>query len=220
MGNSAETVFDRIIREAKGSPHPTSLDIEKTVYFEGPWFHIGRRAIEILRRPEEIRDFMKRYVDYISKEYDLERKAAEETAINIIGYSTGYLDDDDANIWFDALPDISHPITGRERPFMEGHDVDAYFIVGRSRDEEIRDYLRIRLPRELSSIGFRFVDKHPIAREGSDYFAFRVRPSGNGEGSVIYLFLFGYIKGLEDSMKGDLKKSCRLVLETVKRKTG
>ena len=147
-----ESILEKVLHEVPSSPHPSPFPKEELPFFEGPWFDIGRRAIEILEDINKIKDFMDQYILYIQDKYGLKRESAEQSAKDCVGYCTGYVDDKKANKWFDALSDISHPIMGRERPFKVGDNVGFYYVIGKSNDKEIREYLTRNLTVELSGL--------------------------------------------------------------------
>jgi len=73
-------------------------------------------AIQVLKAPEEIKMFYQEYVEYLRQYGDSEEiRANPETVANKnIGYVIGYYNKVTAGRWFDVLPDISHPIFGRD----------------------------------------------------------------------------------------------------------
>ena len=222
MVEAKESILEKVIKEVPNSPHPSPFPIKETPFFEGTWFDIGRRAVEILKDICEIKEFMDKYTQYIHTNYKLSLDEAEKSAKKVVGYCTGYVDDTQANKWFNALPDINHPITGRERPFKGGDNVEIYHIIGKSDDEEIKSYLTRALTEDITGLGFQVLDRsNPIqGRDNQDYFAFRIKPKNtNSLGNTgAYMFLMGYIQGIQSRMKGEIGKSCKLGLEKVNKR--
>lgn len=217
-----ESILERVIKEVPNSPHPSPFPIQETPFFEGPWFDIGRRAVEILEDTNEIREFMDKYIQHIHTNCGLSLDEAEKSAKNVVGYCTGYVDDTQSNKWFDALPDINHPLMGRERPFKGGDNVEMYCIIGKSNDEEIKRYLTRALAEDLTKFGFQVLDEgNPIqGRDNQDYFAFRIKPTNTSflGDTGAYMFLAGYIQGVPYHMKEEIGKYCKLGLEKVNKK--
>ncbi|MBT7367135.1 hypothetical protein HN814_02915, partial [Candidatus Woesearchaeota archaeon] len=105
------------------------------------YFDIARRAVEVIESPGEIQQFVKEFVQHIQIKYSLDEKIAKQEMNKTIGYCTGYVDDDQANIWFYALPDIKHPITGRERPFNKAKNSQGYLLTIETGTEKIKKYV-------------------------------------------------------------------------------
>ncbi len=67
------------------------------------WKLRSRGAIDDLTAAEDIKQFYREY----SAAY------GEDLANSNIGYALGYYGSDVMRRWFDALPDVSHPVFGR-----------------------------------------------------------------------------------------------------------
>lgn len=218
MAGTKESVLERVIREAENSPHPSLYPKEEAIAYEGPWFDIGRRAVEILTEPKEIKDFMEKYVQHICDEHGLDTETAKKSARDVVGYCTGYVDDEQANRWLRALPSISHPIMGRERPFKGGRG--DFYIVGQSEDMDIRSFLKRRIL-EISGPVFEVLNKGElvIGRDNPSYFAIglRLKPE-TLDSTNAYMFLAGITGGLPLGMKDELGKTCKLSLESLSTK--
>lgn len=219
-----ESILERVLKEIPNHPCK-SMFIEELPLFEGDWFHVGRTAVEILEESDEIRAFMVSYVDYIQKERDLdERGVAEKNAKDIVGYCTGYVDNVQANRWFDALPDIRHPIMGRERPFLT-KEVDAFYIIATNITRKGIEYLNGRLS-EISHTGlvssFDIESADGQNQDGTgydeDYATFKLTIRKDGlfnDYKSIYLVLNGFIMGVRSKMSEEIGESCKLYIETL-----
>ena len=193
-------------------------------FFNDSWFSIGRRAVELLEDPVEIKEFMKQYINYVQKESGVsENDKAEERVKEIIGYSTGYVDERKARIWFKTLPDIRHPIVGRERFFMHGKNVQSYYLICKDSDQEFKEYMQKALNQDFRKEGLiaacevRYIPN----KDNCSYFAFQITPKTEGifqKPSEIYTYLTGYIKGLSARIKEETGKSCELVLDILNKK--
>ncbi|MBI5066459.1 hypothetical protein HZA97_09580 [Candidatus Woesearchaeota archaeon] len=215
-----ESVLERVIKETKNSKHPSPFQIKDIIpSFDGPWFDVGRRAIQILEEKEEIKEFTKKYIDYIHQNYKLSTEEAEKSAKEILGYCTGYVDDAQANKWFNALPDITHPITGRERPFRGADKTDLYYVVGKSNDEKVKKYITKAFAEELPESWYKVLDKKTTVqgRDNKEYFAIRIKPLNNNSMQT-HMFLTGFMYGLTSRVEEELGKPCKLSLEMIKRK--
>jgi hypothetical protein len=72
-------------------------------------------AIEVLRDAEKIRQYEREYIEWMRENASTEeiRRDAERVARSNIGYILGYYGKKEQKRWFDALPEVSHPIFGR-----------------------------------------------------------------------------------------------------------
>lgn len=213
-----ESVLERVLNESEGIPNPTPFRKEQERFSEGTWFSIAWKAMESIKAPYEIVEFMGEYIAHIQKQEGCTVEEATGFANRAVGYCTGYAENDIANIWFEALPDISHPVMGRERPFLKGRDIGSFYFICRSSDPEIRDYVK----EVLMETNRAFFGKIEYV-EGSDwYFAFmfdvanRERWGKMGGDKAIYLFFTGLAEGMRGKMESDLGKSCEITLDTLK----
>lgn len=215
---AAESVLERVIREAPNIPDPSPFDLRGSQFWEGPWFAIGKKAVLLITDPDEMKPFMQQFADYIQEKYKLSEEKAEKSAIDCIGYCTGYVGDKLANKWFRAVPEISHPIMGRERPFRGGDNVSMYCVMGQSDDDEVKSYLFRRLKEDIDDFGFEVIDGETIvSKDNPSYFAIRLMPKQSGwmKGSMAYIFMKGLVIGLESQIEKDLGKLCKLSLDTI-----
>jgi hypothetical protein len=109
-------------------------------------------AIETLKEPEEIKQFVKEYEEYMlthcgrhpdhpEDEQDLKTVGHEiEIARSNVGYILGYYSDGTARRWYSALPNISHPVFGHG--FGRGKDPTPKeaFDTGRKMGENSRNH--------------------------------------------------------------------------------
>ncbi len=214
-----ESVLERVIKEVPNSPHPSPFQIKDIIpSFDGPWFDVGRRAIQIIEEKEEIKEFTKQYINHIHQEYKLSIDQAEKSAKEILGYCTGYVDDSQANKWFNTLEDITHPVTGRERPFKGANKTDTYYVVGKSNDEQVRKYITKALSEELPKKAYKVLDKDATVqgRDNEEYFATRIKPLYPS--MQTHMFLTGFVYGLNLRMEEEIKKTCKLSIEIVKKR--
>jgi hypothetical protein len=80
---------------------------------EGPTISDMLHALCNLKKPDQIREFVKEYEEWMVINGDPEIKGKEiETARRNIGYILGYLDEKERTRIYSALPKISHPIFG------------------------------------------------------------------------------------------------------------
>lgn len=214
-------ILERVIKEVPNLDYHFMFLEEMNQFLASPYSKIGQRAVELLENSDEIKEFMKGYIDYISEEYKLDKKEAEHNAKAIVGYSTGFVSDEQANIWFNAIFDITHPVMGRERPFIRGKNAEAYYVIGESEDEEIRNFLKKSLCDALPKLGFNMLDKNNlrIGHDNPKYFSLGFYPLDDKiiGGEYSYLYLSGVIMGLNSFMNLEIGKSCKLCLEAVKK---
>jgi len=82
---------------------------------EEPKLNVLFAALKLLKDPQEIKQFYQEYIGFLGQSEDPEvRKNPKTTADSNIGYALGYLTQETANRWFKTLPDVSHPILGRD----------------------------------------------------------------------------------------------------------
>lgn len=74
-------------------------------------------AIGTLTDPEEMRQYVKEYGEWIDEQRGDGR--GKEIAMGNIGYAVGYFSHETADRWFAAIEDLSHPIFGRTHPSPE-----------------------------------------------------------------------------------------------------
>ena len=104
-------------------------------------------AVETLRDPTEMRQFYQEYVGYLRQHGDTENVRANPEAVanSNIGYIVGYYDKKTADIWFEALPDVSHPILGRDIFSVSPEDAfKAGQISSQEGQESARRYIEQR----------------------------------------------------------------------------
>lgn len=215
-----KTVLERVIAtEMTLEEMPSVLEM---LSFEEPdtTFNIGIKAVKLLENPDEIKQFMDDYTAEIVRREKVSLQRAREVAEDIVGYCTGYVNDDRANKWFNALPTISHPVTGRERPFFKDKKVNYYVVIGRTRDPEIIACLTRKLTEEFSmaGVGPRFEVQTREGRDNKGYFGIELTAKENGiftQPKDVFLFLTGYVKGLNMRIQDEIGKTCPLVVETI-----
>ena len=212
-----ESLLERIIREVPKSRHPSPFPKENLPVFSGPYFDIGRRAVEMLEDPTDIKEFMQQYTAHIQKKYHVQdRKKAEANAKDVVGYCTGYVDDRKANLWFDALPDITHPVTGRKRPFHV--KADEFYVIATDISTKAIQYMKERF-KELGS-AYRVTQ---LEQKGDNaYIVFKLGLNDKVmiacDPTMTYLFLKGFITGLTSIIQKDFGESCNLQLEMISKK--
>ena len=101
-------------------------NIIKTLQATDPKRHVAFIAIEQLKKREEIQEFYKEYIQLLK---DSEVKDPEKIAQQNIGYIVGYYDKETADKWMKTLPNVSHPVFGKNIPF---NDPDAAFQASRN----------------------------------------------------------------------------------------
>ncbi len=104
-------------------------------------------AVETLRDPTEMIQFYQEYVGYLRQHGDSENVRAnpEACANSNIGYIVGYYDKATADKWFGALPDVSHPIFGRDMFSVSPEDAfKAGQIASQEGSEGARRYIEQR----------------------------------------------------------------------------
>jgi hypothetical protein len=93
-------------------------------------------AIEELKTPDEIRQFVKEYEDYLVANSNEETKGRErQVARSNVGYILGYYSDETQKRWYKELPNVSHPVFGYgfgrgqeitpEEAFEKGKEIGA-----------------------------------------------------------------------------------------------
>lgn len=212
MRRTEDALLERMIRKAESTPHPSPFDRKVFPFYEGPWFNTARAAVESLQNPAEIREFMRRYAEHTQKTYGLSPEEAGRTTREAVGYCTGYVDDEQANIWFRSVLDICHPVMGRKRPFVIDGELEAYYLIGRSEDDEVPQYVLRNLSHNLLGLE---PTKPPIIRgkDNRSYFAIRVLPSTGFTATQGYLFLRGFVEGISTRMREEIGKECNIVCE-------
>lgn len=212
---SGQSILERILEEIPDSPHPSPFD-KKIVPFIDSHFDVGRLAVETLEEPDEIVAFMDAYVAYIREKAGLNKEQAQERAKSNVGYATGYVDDRKANLWFQVLPDISHPITGRERPFLSGEAGAYYIIVTNTTPEAVR-YIQERLDDlRTPSLAPSFDITHITESGINPYTTFKLTTKSRGicaQPSDVYLFLSGFVSMLPRSMERDIGITTKISVE-------
>jgi hypothetical protein len=70
-------------------------------------------AIEVLKNPDDIRQFFKEYEEYMIKHSDASIKGRErEVARSDVGYVLGYYCDETRKLWYGVLSEVGHPFFG------------------------------------------------------------------------------------------------------------
>jgi hypothetical protein len=102
-----------------------------------PKRHAVFTAIEELSTREEIRQFYEEYINYLKTEArePQVRREAERVARENIGYILGYYDKNTADKWMKTLPEVYHPIFGRDIFTVKPEDA---FIRGQKYGEKLR----------------------------------------------------------------------------------
>ena len=200
---SSISPLEKALLRASQTSHPSPVDKEilqtSLPSIDGHWFDVGRAAVETLAATDEIIQFLQEYTTHISKDYGLSQENAARSAREIVGYCTGYVDDEQANRWFRALPDIRHPVTGRKRPFVLGA-VDAFYariaVKNRQQGRRVVERLEDRLSQQ-------FTTKEEGAEEGAIFV--RIIPRGPlfQDAATAYLFLTGIAYGVASSFETD-----------------
>jgi hypothetical protein len=90
-----------------------AMTLFQKVWDKDPKRNVVFTAIDMLTDPDEIRQFIKEYEDWMLKNADGTAKGkGVETARKNVGYILGYYGDETQKLWYSALPDVSHPIFG------------------------------------------------------------------------------------------------------------
>jgi hypothetical protein len=97
-------------------------------------------AIEKLKDPTDIKQFMRDYEEWMLKNGDLSIRGREaEVARSNVGYILGYYDGATAKLWYGCLDNVSHPIFGET--FGRGKDVtpEEAFNMGVERGKRTKE---------------------------------------------------------------------------------
>lgn len=208
-----ESILERVqkdIGNLKCKPGPKRLcpDILQA-YFVAGHLTILQRAVEMLSRKSQILTFMDEFTAYLGSKAGLAPDQARERANCLAGYATGYVGDRRANIWFDALPDISHPVTGRERPFRKDV-IDAGYIVhvnANCGNEVIEDLNGIIQASKLE-----------LVSQSDKGISVAIMPAGTPSpqsNHSYYLLLKGFCMGYESRLRSELGKHIEVKLEAI-----
>ena len=93
--------------------------IEKLIAIE-PGRNLVFTAIDKLRAPEEIEQFIKDYPHFIAENNaGITMAEAKRIAYGNIGYVLGYYSQETAERWLAASDEISHPVFGRSIPYSQ-----------------------------------------------------------------------------------------------------
>jgi hypothetical protein len=97
-------------------PPRVGQDLIKKLERANPNRNLLFNAIETLKTPEEMRTFYREYVEYMRLNGNNEeiKANAERVAKENIGYVIGYYNEETGNRWMKALPEVYHPIFGRD----------------------------------------------------------------------------------------------------------
>lgn len=71
-------------------------------------------AVEQLKDEAQIREFFQQYVEWLKSSVEQDPEAV---ARQNIGYVVGYYNKETADRWMKVLPDVSHPIFGKNIPW-------------------------------------------------------------------------------------------------------
>ncbi|MEK7617256.1 MAG: hypothetical protein AAB414_04320 [Patescibacteria group bacterium] len=106
-GNQPESILQRLQK----------LDPERNVAFT---------AVEQLKDPQEMQQFMDEYAKWLGENSDDEeiKRNPFQVAGSNVGYIVGYYDKATADRWFQAIEGLSHPIFGTNLPW--NRPADAY----------------------------------------------------------------------------------------------
>jgi len=70
-------------------------------------------AIDKLKEPKDIQQFVKEYEEWMLKNGDISIKGREaEVARSNVGYILGYYSDATAKLWYGCLDNVNHPVFG------------------------------------------------------------------------------------------------------------
>ncbi len=225
-----QSILERIIGEVDNLEFRSPFrDVVNLDNLPNGLLDIVQRAIELLDDSKDIQTFRDELVAYISSDARYKKEDAFQLANSSIGYATGYYDDMKANIWFDALSDISHPIMGRQRPFLAGKNPIGFYLSVETDDSYLKAYLR----KEFTNIGGEensFFPEYTVtineldAQDGiSGRIIAHLSPKSRGylinNGGDHYMFLSGVCMGLELKTKEEIGKECRIKIDMIERNT-
>jgi hypothetical protein len=207
-----ESLLQQMAREAKSTEHPSPVPMHKGPAYEGHWYGVGRRAVERLSGASDIATFMEEYSAHISSLTGASLAEARLAANRTVGYCTGYVDDEQANKWFEALPDISHPVMERERPFMEHAERDSMYLVFDTTDPEVIGYLGRRLRETLVNATITYAPT-PDGKRGT----LQMSPTSGRWGSAgdTFMYLAGLSQGFPDAMEQEIGKTCKIEMRRI-----
>jgi hypothetical protein len=162
--------------------------------------------VERLSGAADIATFMEQYTAHISSLTGASLAEARLAANRTVGYCTGY-DDDQANKWFEALPDISHPVMERERPFMEHANADSMYLVMDTTDPEAIAYLGRRLQDILVNATITYAPA-PDGTRGT----LQMSPTSGAWNNAreTYMYLAGLSQGFPQAMQDEIGKTCKI----------
>lgn len=180
-------------------------------------YGLAREAVNRYTRRADIMRFYKELVEVVQNEMHCDNiETARRLTDDIVGYCTGYADDDHQRRWFGALPTIKHPIYGRDPKMGIKGEVVEYLIHVRSNDERtvraVFENLRSELDTEPHALPT--FDVYALEDMTGEYsvFGLMVRHKGiweDADSSHIMLFLRGAIEGVKIS----LDKNVEMTLE-------
>ena len=85
-----------------------------------PQRNVAFIAIEELKDPDEMRQFMAEYVEWLSNSDDEQvRKDPAKVAGSNIGYVIGYYSKETSDRWLNAIEGLSHPVFGTNIPYSD-----------------------------------------------------------------------------------------------------
>jgi len=99
----------------EGGPQVPKNLLEKLQAKE-PDRDVAFTAIEELKDKAQIREFFQQYVELLKGAVE---EDPEAVARQNIGYIVGYYNKETVDRWMGALPDVSHPVFGRDIPFYK-----------------------------------------------------------------------------------------------------
>lgn len=99
---------------------PTGKNLFEQMREIDPNRHAVFNAIDKLKTPEEMRQFLSDYAAQLKVEAEEDPK---QIAGREIGYALGYISEDASKRWMEAVPEVSHPAFGKNIPWGEGNTV-------------------------------------------------------------------------------------------------
>ena len=87
------SALEKVLEELPGFEPPFSFPGSPDPFLASGWSSIANCAVEMLNEEEEIKEFFGQYITYIQENSELDIVEATKSANEIIGYSTGYVND-------------------------------------------------------------------------------------------------------------------------------
>jgi hypothetical protein len=91
------------------------MKIYERLKAENPTRNICFTAVEQLTEETEMREFFAQYIEALAA-----AGHGREVAAGNIGYVVGYYSPETAERWMRVIPEVSHPIFGRDIPWTAG----------------------------------------------------------------------------------------------------